>query len=106
MVVRYFGEDVIKDRFKYMYDKMTEYINVRKLNATLVINTSILHQMIMNYFTDVYRLKEFHHIANINKTKINAYELYLLLRKNLFRYVLLKLIHRLYFVMKDLQLLF
>lgn len=80
-ILEYFGEKTIKDRYKYLYDKMTEYIDARNLKGILSINGGILQQMVMDYFTDVYRLKKFHRISNINKTKIVAYELFWLLRR-------------------------
>lgn len=80
-IIEYFGEQTIKDRFKFFYDKMSEYIVARDLKGILSINEAILQQLVMDYFTDVYRLKKFHRITNINKTKILAYELYWLLRR-------------------------
>lgn len=80
-ILEYFGEKTIKDRYKYLYDKMAEYIEARNLKEILSINGGLLQQMVMDYFTDVYRLKKFHRINNINKTKIVAYELFWLLRR-------------------------
>lgn len=80
-IVNYFGMETITDRYKYLYDKMQEYINTRNLQDDLTICTDILHQTVMDYFTDVYRLKEFHQIENINMTKIVAYEVYWILRR-------------------------
>lgn len=81
VIVNYFGKETIADRYKYLCDKMQEYINGRNLQDSLVIYEDILHQVIMDYFADVYRLKEFHQIENINMTKIVAYEVYWILRR-------------------------
>lgn len=80
-IVNYFGEETIADRYKYLYDKMQDYINTRGLKSSLIVCEDILHQAIMDYFADVYRLKEFHKIENINMTKIVAYEVYWILRR-------------------------
>lgn len=80
-VVSYFGKETISDRYRYLYDKMNEYISARKLEDSLAINKAVLQQAVMDYFTDVYRLKTFHKIENINMTKIVAYEVYWLLRR-------------------------
>lgn len=80
-IVDYFGEGTIVDRYKYLNDKMQEYINARELTDSLIVNQDILHQIVMDYFADVYRLKEFHKIENINMTKIVAYEVYWILRR-------------------------
>ena len=57
-ILEYFGEKTIKDRFKFFYDKMSEYIAARDLKGILSINEGILQQLVMDYFTDVYRLKK------------------------------------------------
>lgn len=80
-IVKYFGEDVIHDRYRFLYDKMQAYIKERSLSNYLEVNEPILQQTIMDYFADVYRLKTFHKIQNINKAKIVAYEVYWLLRR-------------------------
>ena len=81
VIVDYFGKETIADRYKYLYDKMQEYINARDLRDSIFIDEAILQQTIMDYFADVYRLKEFHKIENINMTKIVAYEVYWILRR-------------------------
>lgn len=80
-IVKYFGEDVIRDRYRFLYDKMQAYIKERSFSSFLEVNESILQQTIMDYFADIYRLKTFHKIKNINKAKIVAYEVYWLLRR-------------------------
>ena len=64
-IIAYFTEETITERFKYLYDKMQEYINERNQQDCLMINEDILHQVLMDYFTDIYRLKKFHKIENI-----------------------------------------
>ncbi len=53
----------------------------REQQDSLVICEEILHQVVMDYFADVYRLKEFHKIENTNMAKILAYEAYWILRR-------------------------
>lgn len=81
MIVNYFEKETIQDRYKYLYDKMQEYITERKQSESLVVNEDILHQVVMDYFTDIYRIKEFHKIEHINITKIVAYEVFWILRR-------------------------
>lgn len=80
-VLNYFGENKVTDRYKYMYDKMTEYIRVRGLEDKLYIQECILQQAIMDYFVDLYRVKEFHKLDKTNITKILAYEAYWIVRR-------------------------
>ena len=81
VIVNYFTKETIADRYKYLYEKMQEYIDERNLQDSLKIHEDILQQATMDYFTDVYRLKEFHQIENINMAKIVAYEVYWILRR-------------------------
>lgn len=81
LILEYFGEETIRDRYRFLYDKMKAYIDERELNAKLSVNNGMLQQAIMDYFTDIFRLKEFHRIEHVNKAKIVAYESYWLLRR-------------------------
>lgn len=80
-ILEYFGEEKVQDRYRYLHGKLQEYITARGLENKLAINENVLDHAIMDYFTDVYRLKEFHKIGNINKAKIAAYEIYWILRR-------------------------
>lgn len=80
-VIDYFGETKIADRYKYLYDHMQEYIKARNLEEKLSVHEGILQQVIMDYFVDIYRLKEFHKIDNVDMPKILAYEAYWILRR-------------------------
>lgn len=81
MIVEEFSEEVISDRYKYLYDKIKKYIEERECQDILIINEELLQQAVMDYFADVYRLKVFHKIEHINMTKIVAYEVYWLLKR-------------------------
>lgn len=80
-LLNYFGRETISDRYKYLYEKMQQYINAREMQNDLSVCEVLLQQTVMDYFADVYRLKEFHKIDNINMTKIVAYEVYWILRR-------------------------
>ena len=80
-IVSYFGDQKITDRYKFLYDKMTEYIRVRGLEGNMHVQENILQQVVMDYFVDIYRLKEFHKLDKANITKILAYESYWILRR-------------------------
>lgn len=80
-VLNYFGEQKVTDRYKYMYDKMTEYIRVRGLEDKLYVQECILQQVVMDYFVDLYRVKEFHKLDRANINKILSYESYWILRR-------------------------
>ena len=78
-ILEYFGEETVGDRYRFLHDKMQKYIDERSQGGKLEINEGILQQTIMDYFTDIYRLKEFHKIEN--EAKIVAYQIHWLLRR-------------------------
>ncbi len=80
-IVAHFSQETIQERYQYLHDKMQRYIDELKQSDLLYVNTSLLQQVVMDYFTDVYRLKEFHGIEHINITKITAYEVFWILRR-------------------------
>lgn len=80
-IIAHFGKEAIEDRYKYLYDKMQDYIVEIGKEDSLYINESILHQVILDYFADIYRLKSFHKIEHANITKIVAYEIFWILRR-------------------------
>lgn len=80
-IIAYFSEETIRDRYAYLYDKMQAYIVEIKQEDSLYINESILQQVILDYFADIYRLKNFHKIEHANITKIIAYEIFWILRR-------------------------
>lgn len=80
-IVAHFTEETIADRYRFLHDKMLKYIQERKWEPYLEINETILHHTIMDYFADIFRLKEFHNIEHANKSKILAYEIYWILRR-------------------------
>lgn len=80
-VVNYFGEEIIANRYKYIYDKMDAYIRARELQGILEIQEGTLHQAVMDYFVDIYRMEEFHKMDHADTTKVVAYEIYWILRR-------------------------
>lgn len=80
-VVNYFGNEKIAERYKFLYDKMAAYIRARELEEQLMIHEGVLQQAVMDYFVDIYRMKEFHKIDRADMTKIIAYESYWILRR-------------------------
>ena len=45
------------------------------------IAESVLNQAVVDYFADIHRLKNFHHIEAVNYLKIHAYTAYWILRR-------------------------
>lgn len=76
-----FGEDVIRERFQNFCVAYEEFISNNRLNGKVQLNTRTLLHAILDYFTDISRLKSFHKIRRTNSFKVTAYEVSWLLRR-------------------------
>lgn len=76
-----FGEEKISKRYESIYSYLEGYIERHKLNKQVIISKGLLNQTIIDYFVDIFRLKEFHNIEKVNPTKIHAYSAYWLLKR-------------------------
>ena len=76
-----FTPEKIQQRYETLFDLMNEFIKRKGYEKNVHVVPSILNQMILDYFTDIKRLKEFHEIEHINFLKIHAYSAYWLLKR-------------------------
>lgn len=69
-------------RCEALLNDIDKYIEKSKLKNTQVqLNRYSLHLMLMDYFIDIGRLKEFHHIEHVNSIKIVSYISYWFLKR-------------------------
>ena len=80
-ILEEFGRDRIQDRFSDLYSSYEKFIIDGGLSADVRINDFILMHAILDYFTDVSRLKRFHKISRTNTFKVVSYEISWLLRR-------------------------
>lgn len=80
-LVDFFGEETIVNRTGFLYQKMTSFIRDNHLEDAAYINEALLRRTVIDYFTDIYRLRTFHGIAAVNRHKIIAYTVFWLLRR-------------------------
>ena len=76
-----FSEDVIRSRYAFLYKECMEFLKSQKLESEVRLDEVLLMHAVLDYFSDVSRLKKFHHIHHINETKVIAYETFWLLRR-------------------------
>lgn len=79
-IIKHFGEDRIKSRYIWLYDLMQDYLEKEKLQNSIFISEDILDHVIIDYFVDIYRLKEFQEIEKTHDSKIYAYLISWILR--------------------------
>lgn len=68
-------------RYEALYNQMYSYIEKSRYSNAVKINDIILGFMLVDYFTDIERLKEFHGVNHINSIKLISYTVYWLLRR-------------------------
>lgn len=75
------GEEVIESRIKQIAYEMTEFIKTYELLDSVYIHEMLLTHAVMDYFSDIQRLKDYQKIEHINEVKIKAYETFWLLKR-------------------------
>lgn len=76
-----FSEDVIRSRYAFLYKECIEFLHSLGLAEAVQVDEVLLMHAVLDYFSDVSRLKKFHHINHINEIKVIAYESFWLLRR-------------------------
>lgn len=80
-IVAEFSEQVIKNRYSSLYKESSSFLESLGIRDHVRIDETILTHAVMDYFTDISRMKEFHHMRHISERKVLAYETYWLLRR-------------------------
>lgn len=70
-----------KNRFSCLLGAMQEYIKRSDYIGKVVVNELVLGYALTDYFEDIKRLKDFHHVPHINSIKLISYTVYWLLRR-------------------------
>lgn len=79
-ILETFGSEVIESRANWLKELMDSYIQHENLSDTVYISEPIFFHVIIDYFADIERLKEFHKITKTNITKIYSYLTYWILK--------------------------
>jgi len=80
-LIEKFGEKKILERIEVLWHEISKILKGRGLEEKTRIDRESFENAIIDYFTDVARIKELHNIKTINMNKIYAYEMYWLLRR-------------------------
>lgn len=76
-----FGEEVISGRIEQIYEEMEEFLRRYELQEVAYIHRMSLYHAVMDYFSDIKRLKDYQPIERVNDIKIKAYETFWLLKR-------------------------
>lgn len=80
-IIEHFGREKIISRYEAIENLMESFILKNNYQDKVKIADGVLNQAIIDYFMDIHRLKNFHHIDKINYIKIHAYSAYWILRR-------------------------
>ena len=80
-IVEYYGENLLNSRYSTIIQYLEEFIRSRKLENNVIISQSVVDNLVIDYFVDIYRVKGFQDITCINDAKIYAYTAYWMLRR-------------------------
>ncbi len=76
-----FEPSVIENRYLSLLEKYKNFIKEQNFTNDILINTQSLKYAVLDYFSDIGRLKEYHNIEHTNHIKVMAYESYWLWRR-------------------------
>lgn len=75
------GEDVIESRIHQISQEMIDFLQTNRLEEIAYIHQMALTHAIMDYYSDIQRLKDYQQIEHVNEIKIKAYETFWLLKR-------------------------
>ncbi len=75
-----FGEDRVADRCNWLMDTMNVFVGHNDFSESAYVSETILNHVVIDYYADIKRLKEFQQIETTNHIKIFAYTVYWILR--------------------------
>lgn len=81
-IIDLFGEEKIRDRFDTLYSELECFLSQEKLADCVSISKLLLSEVIIDYFNDIKRIKDFHtSIEKANSEKVIAYTSYWFLQR-------------------------
>ena len=81
------GREKYEERVKELVEAANNFIVEAGFDGTVVCNTRIMNMVVLDYISDIVRLKEFHGIEFVRQEKIWAYTISWLLRRKPLQYV-------------------
>lgn len=72
-LVKKVGNGEISGLFDWTYSMLNDFITKKKYQDNVIVSNDILKHVIIDYFVDIERLKEFQNIKEVHASKIYAY---------------------------------
>lgn len=85
-LVNKFGIEEFKSRFEHIKQSAEEFIEKSGFEKTVFCNERLLSQLLLDYYSDIDRLKDFHGIERVRTEKIFAYTISWIIRRKPLQY--------------------
>lgn len=80
-LLKEFGEEKIRFRFQQILEEMNAFLVETDLREKTRVDELLLMHAVLDYFSDISRLKNYQEIDRVNEIKIKAYETFWLLQR-------------------------
>ncbi len=80
-ILQEFTQEVISSRYAFLFRECGRFLDSLNLTEAVRVDEVILMHAVLDYFSDVSRLKKYHPINHINEIKVISYESFWLLRR-------------------------
>lgn len=77
----HFPDDVVRDRYRFLYDRLKAYIEERDFSSKLYINETLLQQTVIDYFREIYWEKKSSPTGNVGAEMSSACMAYWITRR-------------------------
>ena len=85
-LIKTFGIEEFKSRFEQIEKSAEDFIKESGFEKTVYCNERILAQLLLDYYSDIERLKDFHSIKRVRTEKIFAYTIAWIIRRKPLQY--------------------
>jgi hypothetical protein len=80
-LIRHFTAKKLKERWAFLVNTATFLIKDRQVEEYVLVNKKLIDEIVLDYFADIKRLKDFHGIKKADLSKIAAYTTYWVLKR-------------------------
>lgn len=75
------GRDAFSSRMKQLLQQINEFLEEAGYSEHVECNERILYHVLLDYYSDIQRLKDFHQIVHTKTDKVMAYLIYWIVRR-------------------------
>lgn len=80
-LIRHFTAKKLKERWAFLVNTANLLIKSRQVEEYVLVNKKLIDEIVLDYFADIKRLKDFHGIKKVDLSKIAAYTAYWVQKK-------------------------